>query len=130
MENSENKNARRQTTPRGMRQLPAFVHALAGLFEQEPLQNDFVVALRAVSTVAGYNTRCSRQSCRDGGSCGAEQITRRGSPCLFFWTPQQRVCFDAVIATLTRSHVRTAQQHEAVRAALDQWYTDNLADME
>jgi len=130
MENPEGTSTKRQEVPRGMQELPEFVHALTALFEPEPLQNDLAVALRAVSTVAGYNTRCPRQSCRGDGSCRAEEVTARGSPCLFFWTPQQRICFDAVIATLTRSHIRTAQLRMTIRAALDQWYEDNLPEID
>ena len=110
--------------------LPELAGTIIDLFEPAPLRNDLVAALRSVSTGAGFPARCQQARCRRSGICQAEAIDAKGPPCLGYWTAAHRICFDAATAAFTHSHIRARQRINAVRAAFDQSWADNLARTE
>lgn len=110
--------------------LPELAGAIIDLFEPVPLQDDFVGALRAVSSGTGLHAHCKQARCRRSGSCQAEAIDGKGPPCLGYWTAVHRTCFDAATAALTHSHIRAQRRVNAVRAAFDQRWADTMAKAE
>jgi hypothetical protein len=110
--------------------VPELAGTIIDLFEPVPLRDDFVAALRAVSSGAGLHASCRQARCRRSGSCQAEAIGGKGPPCLGYWGAAHRICFDAATAALTHSHIRARRRVDAVRATFDQRWADNLARTE
>lgn len=105
--------------------MPDFARAIIDTLRPFDVSYDFVAALRAISSVGGLNARCPIAQCRHTGACKAAEISEHASPCLAFWTPPQRIAFNAAVAALAQAHIRTRRHIEAVHAAITQWEADN-----